>query len=250
MTAYSYTLAPDLRPAIGVIVLQTDLTVEDDLRRLLPDDVRLLVSRVPSGAEVSAESLAEMARHLTASASLFPRGLHFGAVGYGCTSGTAQIGAPRIAELVAGGCETRAVTEPVSALSAACAALGIQRLAFLSPYVAEVSDRLRVVLSDRGITTPVFGTFAEPVEARVAEIDGTSVYDAALALCEGAKVDGLFLSCTNLRTLDVVPGLEAALGRPVLSSNLVLAWDLLRKVGHALGTGAPSALLAGHHQGR
>jgi maleate isomerase len=51
-------------------------------------------------------------------------------------------------------------------------------------------------------------------------------------------VDGLFLSCTNLRTLDVIAPLEEKLKMPVLSSNLVLAWHLSQIAGQPfLGTG-------------
>jgi maleate isomerase len=73
----------------------------------------------------------------------------------------------------------------------------------------------------------------------VVSIDGPSIITASTQLMQGTKVDGLFLSCTNLRTLDVIASLEAALGRPVLSSNLVLAW-------HMLGArGDPRDLLCG-----
>jgi maleate isomerase len=111
-------------------------------------------------------------------------------------------------------------------LIAACKHLSIKRLAFLSPYIAEVSDHLRTVLSDADVETPVFGSFAEAEEAKVVRIDAGSIIDAARDLCADTAVDGLFLSCTNLRTLDVIAPLERELDLPVLSSNLVLAWHL------------------------
>ncbi len=123
------------------------------------------------------------------------------------------------------------MTEPVSALVAACAALGLRRLALLSPYVERVSERLRTVLAERGVETPVFGTFAEAEEARVARIPPASVVRAATALADSADVDGLFLSCTNLNTLPAIPALEAETGLPVLSSNLVLAWHMTQLAG-------------------
>ena len=46
-----------------------------------------------------------------------------------------------------------------------------------------------------------------------------------------ASCDGVFVSCTNLRTLDIIPVAEERLGVPVLASNQVLAWHLLRSVG-------------------
>ncbi|MDO7707412.1 MAG: Asp/Glu racemase, partial [Loktanella sp.] len=54
-------------------------------------------------------------------------------------------------------------------------------------------------------------------------------YDAALTLAQKGGIDALFLSCTNLRTLDVIAKLETETGLPVLSSNQVLAWDLARR---------------------
>lgn len=240
----AYALEPQRPVQIGLIVLQEDETVEDDFRRLLPAEVSVMVSRVPSGRDVTPESLAEMEGHLSASAALFPRSAALSALGYGCTSGAAQIGAGRIAARVAQGGPTCPVTEPVSALVAACRALGLRRLALLSPYVAPVSDRLRRVLAGQGLETPAFGSFGVSEEAIVTRITQASVIDAARAVAGGADVDGVFLSCTNLRTLDAIPILEQELGLPVLSSNLVLAWHLLKMAGVDLPAGRSGRLFA------
>ena len=244
MTEFAYEVFEDYRKIIGLVVLQSDETIEDDLRRLVPSPVRLMATRIPSGQEVTRESLAAMEGHLTQAVGLFPKGLAFDAIGYGCTSGTAQIGPERIAELVAVGAMARAVSNPLTALIAACQAQGIRRLAILSPYIEAVSARLREVLSEHGIETPVFGSFAEANEARVVRISGKSIQTAARALAAGAEVDALFLSCTNLRTLDVITGLQRDLQMPVLSSNLVLAWDLLRLSGSLSDSAMPGDLLA------
>lgn len=234
MTKLPYTLDEATPKTLGLIVLQSDETIEQDIRQILPTEVQLHTTRVPSGLEVTSDSLQSMEAHLPASAELLPRGLGFDVIGYGCTSGTAQIGAERVAELIRQRATTQAVTEPVTALIAACQALGVRRLAFLSPYVGEVSARLRSVLQDAGIGTPVFGSFEEAEEAKVARITPTSVLEAGQALCAGADVDALFLSCTNLRTLPIIPALEAATGLPVLSSNQVLIWHMARLSGVAL----------------
>ena len=242
--ALPFRLDPGRPAQLGLVVLQEDETLEDDLRRLLPDDVTLLVSRVPSGRDVTPESLQAMEAHLAGSAALMPRSAGLGALGYGCTSGAAQIGAARIAERVAGAGVTCPVTEPVSALVAACRALGLSRLGLLSPYVAPVSERLRAVLAEQGLETPAFGSFGVSEEAIVCRITRDSVLDAAGEVAACAPVDGLFLSCTNLRTLDAIPLLEQRLGLPVLSSNLVLAWHMLRLAGVALPAGRPGRLFA------
>lgn len=231
MTQFTYELAPRTAPALGLIALQSDERIEQDFRRLLSGSADLFVTRVPSGLDVTPETLAEMEGHLRPAAALLPRSVPFDVIGYGCTSGTAQIGQTGVAARLRQGARTKQVTDPVSALVAACAALGLTRLAFLSPYVESVSDRLRQVLRDQGIDTPVFGTFAEAEEAKVARIAPQSLVQAAQALAGTGGVDGIFLSCTNLNSLPVIGQLEAETGQPVLSSNLVLAWHMARLAG-------------------
>lgn len=229
-------------PQLGLIVLQSDETIEQDFRRLFGPDVDLQFSRIRSGADVTPETLAAMEGDLGTSAELLCPWTRFGAVGYGCTSGTAQIGRARVAELISGSATTGAVTEPVSALLAACAALGIERIAFLSPYLAEVSDRICAVLADGGVETPLFGSFNVSTEARVARISPTSIIAAAEQLVEPGGVDALFLSCTNLRALGIIDDLETRLNIPVLSSNLVLAWHMSRLADAPLANGTPGRL--------
>ncbi len=233
MTRYAYDLDPPADVTLGLIVLQPDETIEQEFRRMFGADTRLFISRVPSGAEVTRDTLQGMAAALPAAASLFPPAVRFDVVGYGCTSGTAQIGAGQIAGLIGGAVRTGASTEPVSALLAACGALKASRIGLLSPYVDQVSDQLRRVLQDAGVQTPLFGSFDEAVEAHVARISPGSLVRAAVDLSQQGQVDALFLSCTNLRTLDVIETIEAATGLPVLTSNLVLGWHMARLAGIA-----------------
>jgi len=242
MNRLPYVLCQDHPPQLGLVVLQSDETLEHDLRRLLPPNAELLVTRIPSSPMVSADSLAAMERDLSAAASLLPRGADLAVVGFGCTSGTAQIGAERIAELIRQGVATRMVTNPVSALIAACRHLNVSRLALVSPYVEEVSARLRVVLEATGITITAFASFDEAQEAKVVRIAPDSIHDAAIATAAQSNCDAVFLSCTNLRTLDVIAPVEAAVGLPVLSSNLVLAWHMMALAGIGGGQANPGAL--------
>lgn len=231
MSGLPYELTETRPPQLGMVVLQSDETLEHDLRRLLPPNAELLVTRIPSAVTVSSGSLAAMERELTGAAKLLPRGADLSVVGFGCTSGTAQIGAARIAELITQGAPTRAVTDPVSALIAACTHLDVRRLALVSPYVEAVSGRLMEVLAEADITITAFASFEEAEEAKVVRIAPGSIADAAIVTAARAECDAVFLSCTNLRTLDVIAPVESAAGMPVLSSNQVLAWHMLQLAG-------------------
>ena len=242
MLTLPFELERDRAPQIGLIALQSDESIERDMWRLLPSDVELLVSRVPSGTHVTQETLAEMEGALGTAAGLFPVSAEFSAIGYGCTSGTAQIGADKVKAAVRSTLDVKSVTEPVSALIGACRHLNVSRLGLLTPYVAEVSDRLRDVLAESGITITGFGSFNESEEGKVARIASTSIVAAAIEVVEMDELDALFISCTNLRTLDVIEEIEQKTGMPVLSSNLVLAWHLLDLVGLKPSADAPGRI--------
>ncbi len=227
MSPFPYALQEDDLPRLGLIVLQVDETIEQDFRRLFPPEVaRLHVSRVPSGTELTPESIATMETTLPAAAGLLPATRPFEAVGYACTSGTTLIGAARVRELVTRATRTRAVTDPLSAALAACRALGLGRIGIVSPYVPSVADPIRRAFEAAGIAVPDTLSFGEEIEARVARIAPASIAEAARDLARRNRLDGLFLSCTNLRTLDILDPLARELRLPVLSSNRCLAWQM------------------------
>lgn len=230
---FAYDRATDQADrAIGLIVLQNDETVDLDFRWLVPArDVRLYLSRVRSPTEVTLASLPTMREAIPEAVSLLPRSAGIGVIGYACTSASAVLGEDRVAEIVGAGWPEIFVTNPLSALIAACRALGIRRLGMVSPYLPDVSQRLIERLEAAGIAVPAFGSFGEKDEAVVARIAPTSVREAVLALPGAETCDAVFASCTNLRAAEVAGACEAELGKPVLCSNLVLAWHMMRLAG-------------------
>lgn len=228
------------RARLGLIVLHVDETVEHEFRRLVGlDGVALYCTRVRSGTELTTDSLEDMAARLPAAAALLPPSTRLDAIGYACTSGTSVIGAARVAELVRSG-RTDAgpgsladtpITDPLTAASAAFRALGIRRLGFVSPYIEPVSRALRASLEADGLTVAASGSFERAEEHTVARIAPASVLEAILRVGAAAPCDGVFVSCTNLRTLDVLAAAEDRLGVPVITSNQALAWHMLRCAG-------------------
>lgn len=211
----------------GLIVLKSDETVEDDFRRFLPPEFALFTSRIESAAEVTPDYLAQMQGKITASSALFPDAIEFDAIGYACTSASSVIGETVVADLVKRGAKVNHVTNPLTALVAACAALEVQRLGILSPYIPSVNDHLRAALQGNGIETPVLGTFNEAKEENVARICENSIISSAKEVAATAEIEALFLSCTNLRTMDIISQIEEEIGIPVLSSNQVMLWHML-----------------------
>lgn len=232
MSGFAYDPQEDALPRLGLIVLQVDETIEGDFRRLFPPGAaHLHVSRVPSGTALNPESIAGMVATLPAAAGLLPSARALDVVGFACTSGSTLIGASRVRDLVGGAAQARAVTEPLSAALACCRALGVARLGIVSPYIVPVAGPIRAAFEAGGIAVPDSLSFGEEIEARVARIAPASIMEAARSLTQRVPLDGLFISCTNLRTLDILGPLTDELGLPVLSSNQVLAWHMAALAG-------------------
>lgn len=245
MTAPAYDLTEDPRPRLGVIVLQVDETIEDDFRRLFsPEAVRLSISRIPSGAELNPETIRDMETTLPAAAGLLPPAARFDAVAYACTSGATLIGAERVRALVQSACLASEVTNPLTATLAATGALDVTRVGIVSPYIAPVASQMKRAFEAAGVIVPKMLSFGEEIEANVARIDPASLAAAAREVARQPDVEAVFLSCTNLRTLDILADLEAELGVPVLSSNQTLAWHLAQVSGRDLRVTGPGRLLA------
>jgi len=235
---YALTGPIGTRAVLGLVALQSDETIEQDFRRCFPQaDIAVYVSRVASAADVTTGTLGAMEAELPRAAALLPPTLRFDAIGYGCTSGATVIGPDRVGALISGAADVAAVTNPLSAVRAAFGALGVRRVGVVSPYIAEVSAPLCAALETPSVKVTAAVSFDEREEARVARIDPASIAAAALDVGRAPEVDVVFLSCTNLRTLDVLGDVEADLGKPVISSNQALAWHMARLAGV---TGGPA----------
>ncbi|MDP6189961.1 MAG: Asp/Glu racemase [Gammaproteobacteria bacterium] len=217
------------RARLGVVVLQTDQTLEHELRILLDiPAVDYYHARIPNAMEVTPQTLAQMAADLPHTAALLPAEFDFDAIAYGCTSGTTVIGEQEVTAAVQQAHPNTPVTNPLSACKAAFAALGMQRIAFLTPYTLAVTELMRQHLQAAGYDIVGTGCFQQSDDFVVGRISPASILQAMQTLVAQVDCDGVFVSCTSLRVAQILPEAEALLGKPVTSSNHAMAWHLLR----------------------
>jgi maleate isomerase len=222
------------RAAIGLIVLATDQTIEHEFRRLLEvPGVGLYESRILNDARITPETLAAMEARLVEAAALILPGLPLDVLAFGCTSASMVIGEVRVCERLREVRPGIACTTPITAAFAAFRALGVRRLALLTPYRNDINRFMRGYIEDRGFEVPVMGSFNEEDDRRAARIDAASVRDAAIELGRSDLVDAVLVSCTSLRLVDAIGAIEAELNKPVTSSNHAMAWHCLRLAGIA-----------------
>ena len=152
---------------------------------------------------------------------------------YMCTSGSFKDGQDgnqaikdRLAELVPGA-KTMTTSE---AIVRGIEAFGMRRVVMTTPYDEDLTNREVEFLAYHGVT--VTGFDFRDIEDNLdrGDLPATEWLKYAKAL-DYSEVDGFFLSCGNVRTLDILDTLEAESGLPVVSSTQATIWMALRLAG-------------------
>ena len=207
---------------IGLIVPSTNTTNEAEWRRVLPPGTTLSVARVvlPRGLAPLGNDVAHEVELGRAIASLDPASA--AVIAYGCTA-TSMTDPPGRAVDCLRALAQRPCVATAPAIVDACRALGARRVGLGTPYGPTLTSHEAAWLDRRGIgVVRVRGLgYGEPDPSTFAAIRGLSATEvAALARSvDGADVDAIVLSCTDLPTLDVVDAIERELGKPVVTSN-------------------------------
>ena len=152
---------------------------------------------------------------------------------YMCTSGSfkdGQDGNQAIKERLRGltGCPD--VTTTSEAVVDAMKALGLRRVVMLTPYNEDLTRREIDFLGLHAVAVSDF--HFRDIEDN---LDRGSVLPEeslryALEL-DYTEADGIFLSCANVRAIEVIDTLEERTGRPVVTSSQATVWKALRLAG-------------------
>ncbi len=219
---------------LGTLIPPGNCTCEAEFPRYMPEGFGVNFNRLSrKGSKLTAESLLGMIASLenaaTDMAYIEPK-----VILYACTSGTFLSGPGKHAEL---GDKIREITgipgiTTSTAVLEALQTLGAKRVFMATPYPENINEHEIAFLEHNGIEVPAHDSFLyeESLEIRVT----TSEMAAELVLRNKDPIKGLdavFISCTNLRTMDQIARLEAELGVPVVSSNSATLWAGLREAG-------------------
>ena len=115
---------------------------------------------------------------------------------------------------------------------------GVRRLGLVTPYTADVQERIAANYASIGITCVAERHFGERDNFAFSTIDAAQVATAVREVAR-AGVDAVAIVCTNMRGAALAPLLEVELGVPVLDSVAVA----LR--GGMLAAGLDPVLLSG-----
>lgn len=222
------------RLRLGIIVPSGNVVAEPQIHAMLPPGVTALFTRLAlrgsSEAELQRmEAGAEDAARLLADAQVDRIVFH-------CTAVTtfSHGSGPAIRERIIAATGIPGIVTS-DAIEAAFRTLNARRIVLLTPYIQTVHRREIAFLEHIGLD--VVGEAALGIDANdeMAKISPHSLAEWTLKHRRG-DADAYFLSCTALRSADLIAAMERQLDRPVLTSNQVMVWHALRGARLKAGT--------------
>lgn len=188
------------------------------------------------------EGLARDPENARAAERLAERGAQ--AVAYGCTSGSYVLGPAGDAAIIqqiqaASGVPA---TTTSAAVVEALRALGAQSVAVLSPHIDALNARLCAYLKASGFS--VAAMVGLNLSCDIEAVEPAETREIVESQVERPDADAIFISCTGMRTAEIIGDMEASLGKPVVTANQATIWRLARLAGGSTTTPAPGCLLA------
>ncbi|MEA2744007.1 MAG: maleate isomerase [Acetobacteraceae bacterium] len=99
------------------------------------------------------------------------------------------------------------------------------------PYIPSVHQREVDFLAANGVMVVGGTCLGVDTNTEMARISPEAITAQALEAGSASRADACFISCTAIRSAGLIANLEASLGMPVITSNQVLAWHVLRMLG-------------------
>jgi maleate isomerase len=218
------------RARIGLLVVGSDVTCESEMHKFAPPGVAFVTSRMKFLGKVTPETVERLAEDVErATELLIPAKVNV--IAFCCTSGSFIKGAGWDKEII-DNIESKyagiSATTTSTAVVAALRCLKIKNVAVATPYVDDVNKHLKKFLTDEGFNVINIKGLGILEDAEVNNLPPEIAYKLAKEV-DTTNAEGIFISCTSLRTLNVIDLIERDLSKPVVTSNQATLWHSLRK---------------------
>jgi len=224
------------RARFGILVPFTNTNLEPDMALLRPKGVSMHFARI-GGYDQDQIPDAEQMHGLGAADLDEPlrllQGVRPDVILYGCTSATLTHGPAfdqELAKRIKAHCGAETVTA-AGALVHGLRFLGIDRIGFASPYVSAINDLAVRFLAQTGVETLARSEVGDELDNYgQGDLTPQAVFELGLA-ADHPEAKAVVLSCTDMRSVEIIARLEEALGKPVIGSNQAMAFQAMGLAG-------------------
>jgi len=209
-----------------MLVPSGNVIVEPQINAMLPAGVALYATRLPLRGSSEAELLA-MARNVEEAARLLGDA-GVGLIAFNCTAVSTYSKAmeAQIQQRIASATGLPALMTS-AAIVQALKALRATKVVLLTPYIPEVNAREVAFLRGEGLEVLSETGLGLNTNTEMAKLAPEVWLDLARKN-KDSRADAYLVSCTAVRSAEVIDELERELGRPVVTSNQAIAWHCLR----------------------
>ena len=217
------------RLRIGMLLPSGNVIIEPQVNAMLPQGVALYATRLPLRGSSQAELLA-MARNVEEAARLLG---HAGVelIAFNCTAVSTYSKAMEadIRQRIASATGLPALMTS-AAIVEALKTFRARKVVLLTPYIPEVNAREEAFLRGEGLEVLSETSLGLDTNTEMARL-APEVWIELARKNKDSRADAYLVSCTAVRSAEVIDELELELGRPVVTSNQAITWHCLRKAG-------------------
>jgi maleate isomerase len=215
---------------LGLIIPSSNTTMEAEFWRMASGWAKMHTARMRL-EKITVGELEQMEEQMLAAAVRLADA-KVNVIGYGCTSGSLLKGKDHGRKI------EREITEKTGIPSVATAKaviealgeLGIRKLCVATPYVEEINELEKSFLEQNKVDVLNIKGLGLTQNKEVGNKDPSVAYELAREVYL-PEAQGIFISCTNFRTIEVVDRLEKELDVPIVSSNAATLWAMMNKAG-------------------
>lgn len=219
------------RRRIGLLLPSSNTTQEPEFTRIMPDGVTLHVARLPLRT-VEPSSTARIVEDIE-SESRKLGDADVDAIVLAATAPSSRNGIGYDQELIkrietASG---RKATTASTALIQALTALRVKRLVIGAPWSEATNATTTAFIEASGFSVLAHRALGLVDNLGIGLLNEQTAYDMGIAV-DQTDTQAVMLACGNWQTLGIVDRLEAAVDKPVLTTNQVSLWAVLRLAGY------------------
>ncbi len=229
---------------VGLLVPSANTVVEPEFWRMAPPGVSLHAARMRNST-CDVEDSIRMLDHVERAADELGSA-NVNVIAFACTASSFVQGTEGERDLEATierASRATAVTTS-GAVVAALKSLGARRLAMYTPYPAELNRREVTFLRSHGLDVVQERGLGIADAVAIADVRAAQLLEFVHDTPPPDEADTLFVSCTNLGSLESITALEREFDRPVISSNTATFWRVLQILDLNPSDQAPGRLFA------
>ncbi|MDO9535789.1 MAG: aspartate/glutamate racemase family protein [Bacillota bacterium] len=218
------------RAKLGIIYPAPGIIAEHEFFSVLPEGITICTTRIPL-LETTSKGLSQMLEHASEAGALLAQAA-VDIIAFLCTSGSLINGVGfdlELAQKISSHTGIKVITTATAVLEA-LNFFKAKKLLVLTPYTEEINKLEMKFLEGNGFEVLAIKGLGISDSRQMGDVDPGIIY----RFCKNnyhSEADVLFISCTGIPTFSIINSLEEDIGIPVISSNQVSLWSMLKHSG-------------------